>query len=252
MSKRKRKYEGTAAWRRLSDEVGDEQIERDVEALGIIADGLLHGRIDVQFVASSLRILGGGSRPCPHCLEHEVAPRTTPAGKSGVCVACHLQRQSERHRERVAEIEAVREVDKEKQAVRRARIAAGLPLPRSTAPLPEPVDEDAREFGAWSWDAPAGLAANAVCRACDRPYPGHSLEDGLCTECADRTTRRKEEVNKMDTDEQDSIVREIVADLTGAIQPEPDAFLDGLTQGRSPEPEETAETDPFAEGLTRR
>jgi hypothetical protein len=146
---------GNAAWRRLSDEIPDDVVARHVEALGIIREALDGGVIDVQYVAASLRVLSG-DYPCPHCLERPVAPRDTRAGLSGICEVCHKRRQRDGHLQRLAEIEVTREVNVGKTAVKRSRIAAGIPLPRSKGPTPEPVDEEetliAGPHAAWQID----------------------------------------------------------------------------------------------------
>jgi hypothetical protein len=180
-------YAGNKAWRSLSDEVPDDQIERDVAALGIIADALEHGRIDVQFVAASLRILSG-KIACPHCLEREVDP-ATPAGKSGVCQVCHLRRQRDGHLERLAVIEVTREVNVGKQQIRRARIAAGLPRPRTMGPTPEPVDEEEtlrEQYGRYSMESDG---FGPPCTVCGAPTPTRETE-GLCAACEERAERR--------------------------------------------------------------
>ena len=179
---------GNAAWRRLSDEIPDDVVARHVEALGVIREALDGGVIDVQYVAASLRVLSG-DYPCPHCLERPVAPRDTRAGLSGICEVCHKRRQRDGHLERLAEIEVTREVNVGKQQIRRARIAAGLPRPRTMGPTPEPVDEEEtlrEQYGRYSMESDG---FGPPCTVCGAPTSTRATES-LCAECAERQERR--------------------------------------------------------------
>ena len=57
---------------------------------------------------------------CPACATREV-DRSTTAGRNGLCKVCYTYRQTERARQRAAEIRAQREYDAARQDLARAR-----------------------------------------------------------------------------------------------------------------------------------
>ena len=64
----------------------------------------------------------GGGELCPWCGVNEIDVDTA-AGRRGICVPCAMRRLAGCYREKLAEIEATREVNALKTAVKKARRA---------------------------------------------------------------------------------------------------------------------------------
>ena len=62
----------------------------------------------------------GGGQLCPWCGINEIDP-DTPAGRRGICIPCAMRRLADGYREKLAEIEAIREVNALKTALKRVR-----------------------------------------------------------------------------------------------------------------------------------
>lgn len=75
---------------------------------------------------------------CPRCARHPVSAQY---GRLGLCAPCARAAMIDAANETLAEIAAGRESAKVRQQVRRARIDAGLPLPRAKVPAaPKPSE----------------------------------------------------------------------------------------------------------------
>jgi hypothetical protein len=73
------------------------------------------------------RVTRPGAEICPHCGVNEIDPNTQ-AGRRGICVPCVRRRFTDAANERLANLEALRENNAAKTAVKRARIEIGAEL----------------------------------------------------------------------------------------------------------------------------
>ena len=78
-------------------------------------------RGDVGLEALLERVTRPGGGPlCPWCGHREIDPDTA-AGRSGLCTPCAKRRYADRYREILADLEATREVNRLKTAVKMVR-----------------------------------------------------------------------------------------------------------------------------------
>ena len=174
----------------------------------VFADDVLPGRISLEDVleCADADMQQSGQELCPSCAR--VVRPGTPAYRHGMCTVCHLHRLRDAHREKLAELDAKREVNAAKRQLSRARKSSGVlpekirggtdysdrvPLDEydpSPEPLPEAIRAASRErYGRWSFDTdePTGFI---TCATCGTTYRDHGTGDEMCQVCAERLERR--------------------------------------------------------------
>jgi len=121
---------GNAAWKSLSDECPDEPDGPLDELWSLLTvaqqQSVASGRIDLEDLLDAITN-SGDLELCQRCASDYVPPDS----RLGVCHACARRIANERLEGKLREIDAQREAVVLKQRVHRARVDAGLPLPRS-------------------------------------------------------------------------------------------------------------------------
>lgn len=173
------------------------------------ADDVMSGRVSLEELleVADSDMQQSGQQLCPTCARRVIRPGTV-AQRYGICSVCHLQRLRDAHLERLAEVEAQRDLNAAKQQVSRARRRLGvLPdhvresrdytgrVPLSeyeppSEPLPVSIREASRErYGGrriHDTDEPTPLV---TCATCGTQYRDHG-DDAPCPECEERRERR--------------------------------------------------------------
>lgn len=131
---------GNARWRSLSDTQTSNGKPVPPEPDGPLDDLWPHLSVEQQQLVASGHITfedlieritaSANAELCPRCAMHPISKQYS---RLGLCATCARNAMVDAANETLAEIEAMRDSQAARQRVHRARISAGLPLPRARA-----------------------------------------------------------------------------------------------------------------------
>ncbi|MGH2663665.1 MAG: hypothetical protein ACRDH8_12865 [Actinomycetota bacterium] len=101
---------------------------KQVAALRALREDVLAGRVDVARIERRVKLAVAGAPLCPACVK-----RPQEVESTGLCEVCHLRHLAEGHRLEQEDVEARRELDRERQRKHRRHVKRRRPKKPSKA-----------------------------------------------------------------------------------------------------------------------